>query len=57
MKDIESNQKECRKVGEELTILKQELDAMKRDCDSDYVEANVDDNDLSNLNNIISDIR
>ncbi|XP_039302659.1 uncharacterized protein LOC105192978 [Solenopsis invicta] len=57
MKDIESHQKECRKVGNELAILKQQLDDLTRDCDVDYVEANVDDNDLSNLNNIISDAR
>lgn len=57
MKEIESHQDECRKVGEELAILKQELDDMKEECDSDYIEANVDDNDLSNLNRIISDIK
>ncbi|XP_028050622.1 uncharacterized protein LOC105839777 [Monomorium pharaonis] len=58
MKDLKNHQKECRKVSEELAILKEELNTMKRDCDSNYVEANVDDNDdLSNLNNTISNIR
>ncbi|XP_071572683.1 uncharacterized protein [Temnothorax nylanderi] len=57
MKEIESHEKECRKVGEELAILKQELEAMTEECDLNYIEANVDDNDLSNLNNIISDVK
>lgn len=57
MNEIESHQKECKKVGEELAILKQELDDMKGECDSDYIEANVDINYLPDLNNIISDIK
>lgn len=57
MNEIESHQKECRKVGEELAILKQELDDMKGECDLDYVEVNVDDNDLSNLDSIIYDVK
>jgi len=57
MNEIKSHQKECRKVGEELAILKQELDDMKGECDLDYVEVNVDDNDLSNLDSIIYDVK
>jgi len=57
MKELESHQRECRKVGEELASLKRELDDMKEECNSDYIEANVDDNDLSNLNDIISDVK
>lgn len=57
MKDIENHQKECKEVGAELAILKQELDNMKGECDSDYIEANVDVNDLPTLNNIIFDIK
>lgn len=57
MKDIENHQKECKEVGAELAILKQELDNMKGECDSDYIEANVDVNDLPTINNIISDIK
>ncbi|TGZ37040.1 Uncharacterized protein DBV15_02880 [Temnothorax longispinosus] len=55
MKEIESHDKECRKVGEELAILKRELEAMIEECDLNYIEANVDDNDLSI--NIISDVK
>jgi len=57
MKELESHQRECRKVGEELVSLKRELDDMKGECNSDYIEANVDDNDLLNLNDIISDVK
>jgi len=57
MKELESHQKECRKVGEELASLKRELDDMKGECNLDYIEVNVDDNDLSNLNDIISDVK
>jgi len=57
MKELDSHQKECRKVGEELASLKRELDDMKGECNSDYIEANVDDNELSNLNDIISEVK
>lgn len=57
MNEIESHQKECRKVGEELAILKQKLDNMKGECDLDYIEANVDDNELSNLDSVIYDVK
>lgn len=57
MKEIESHQQECRNVAEELAILKQELNDMKEECDSDYVEVNVDDNNLSNLNSIIFNVK
>lgn len=55
MKEIENHQKDCGKVGQELAIMKQELDDMKGECDTEYVEANADD--LSYLNDIIFCIR
>ncbi|XP_012235616.1 uncharacterized protein [Linepithema humile] len=57
MKDIRDHQEECKKIGEELTILKKELDDMRAECDSDYIVANVDVNDLPSINGVISDIK
>lgn len=56
-KDIENYHEECKKVNDDLGILKQELNDMKRKHDLDYVEANMDIEDLSNFNTVISDIR
>ncbi|KAH0947279.1 hypothetical protein HN011_011476 [Eciton burchellii] len=53
LKEIENHREECAKVGEELTVLKQELNDMRKKCDSDYIRANVDD-DLANLDGVIS---
>ncbi|KYQ50489.1 hypothetical protein ALC60_10389 [Trachymyrmex zeteki] len=57
MKEFNSHQKECGKVRTELESLKQNVKNMMRECDADYTEANVDNDDLSNLNGAISDIR
>jgi len=56
-KDIEDHQKECKKVLNELTILKQEVDDMKEKCGMNCIEANVDVGDLPNLDSIISNIK
>lgn len=56
-KDIEDHQKECKKVLNELTILKQEVDDMKEKCGMNCIEANVDVGYLPNLDSIISNIK
>ncbi|XP_032676622.1 uncharacterized protein LOC116846638 [Odontomachus brunneus] len=56
-KDIENYHEECKKVSDDLAILKQELNDIKREHDLDYVEANMDIKDLSNLDTVISDIK
>jgi len=57
LKDIENHREECVKVGDELTVLKQELNDMRKKCDSDHIRANVDVNDLANLDGVISDTK
>lgn len=58
MKNIEDHQKECKKTGNELAILKQEVDDMIKKYDLNYIEANTDDvDDLQNLDSVISDIK
>lgn len=57
MKDVENYRDDCKKVGDELAVLQQELNDMKREYDSDYIEANMDINDLSNLNTVMPDIK
>ncbi|XP_011251051.1 uncharacterized protein LOC105248133 [Camponotus floridanus] len=56
-KDIEDHQKECKKVLNELTILKQEVDDMREKCGMNCIEANVDVGDVPNLDSIISNIK
>ncbi|XP_012058152.1 PREDICTED: uncharacterized protein LOC105621296 [Atta cephalotes] len=55
MKELSNHQKECEKVRTELEGLKQNVENMIRECDADYTKAN--DDDLSNLNGAIFDIR
>jgi len=57
LRDIENHHEECAKVGDELRVLKQELDDMRKKCDSDYIRADVDVNDLANLDGVISDTK
>lgn len=57
MKDIEDHQKECTKVLDELTILKQEVDDMRKKCNMNCIEANADVGDLPNLDSVISNIK
>lgn len=59
MKDLDNHRKECKKVGDELASLKEEVDNMRRkyDLNIDYVEANTDINNHLVLNTVISDIK
>ncbi|XP_011881254.1 PREDICTED: uncharacterized protein LOC105569411 [Vollenhovia emeryi] len=57
MKEIESHRKDCSKVSEELAVLEQEVNDMREKYDLGYTEANVDDDDLSNLDSAIFDVR
>ncbi|KMQ93326.1 hypothetical protein RF55_6576 [Lasius niger] len=58
MKNIEDHQEECKKTGNELAILKQEVDDMIKKYDLNYIETNIDDvDDLQNLDSVISDIK
>ncbi|XP_072762837.1 uncharacterized protein [Anoplolepis gracilipes] len=53
MKDIENHQRECSKVGNELAILKQEVDDMRKKCGLNCTEINVDvDDDLLKFDSI-----
>lgn len=56
-KDIEDHQKECKKVSDELSILKEEVDNMIRKNNLNYIEANVDIDDLPNFDSVISNIK
>lgn len=56
-KNIEDHQKECKKVLNELTILKQEVGDMREKCGMNCIEANVDVGDVPNLDSIISNIK
>ncbi|XP_029157411.1 uncharacterized protein LOC114929874 isoform X2 [Nylanderia fulva] len=52
MKHIEGYQKECKKVSDELTILKREVDDAIRKYDLNYIEANVDVDDLPSFDSV-----
>ncbi|XP_050454074.1 uncharacterized protein LOC126852863 [Cataglyphis hispanica] len=57
MKDIEDHQKECKKVAHEFAFLKKEVDDMRKKYDLNCIEANVDIDDLPNLDTVISNIK
>ncbi|RLU15190.1 hypothetical protein DMN91_012184 [Ooceraea biroi] len=57
LKDIGNHREECRKVGDELMHLQRELNDMRREGDSDYIRANVDIDDLVNLDGVMSDVK
>ncbi|XP_070513958.1 putative leucine-rich repeat-containing protein DDB_G0290503 isoform X2 [Cardiocondyla obscurior] len=55
MKEIENHRDGCRKVNEELAILKQEVEDMQKEFKLDCID-NVEDDDLSTLEIVTSDL-